>query len=85
MNPKLKSIFDSLIMCHSVTQAEFNSDKPNMANIENALNLQALTLLELKDELNGSYYMTDKEKEDYGSTAGEKTDDFNYIEFSKEK
>jgi hypothetical protein len=65
MNPKLKSIFDSLIRCHSVTQAEFNSDKPNMANIENALNLQGMTLLELKDELNGSYYMTEDEKQAY--------------------
>jgi hypothetical protein len=31
----------------------------------------------------GEYYLTDEQKADLGSTAGEQTDDFNYIEFSK--
>jgi hypothetical protein len=35
------------------------------------------------NDTQGEYYLTDEQKADLGSTAGEQTDDFNYIEFSK--
>jgi hypothetical protein len=35
------------------------------------------------NDTQGDYYLTDEQKADLGSTAGEQTDDFNYIEFSK--
>jgi hypothetical protein len=44
-----------------------------------ALKVARYDLVSLTAELQ----LTDQEKEDYGSTAGEQTDDFNYIEFSK--
>ena len=54
------------------------------ANVNNDLWLRD-KVQECINELEGEYYLTDAEKEDLGSTASEKTDDFNYIEFSKNK
>jgi hypothetical protein len=79
-----KTLLDKLVFLHVTLKNEVNSEKPDKDKIEASFDIQALTLLELKDELNGSYYMTDQQKEDYGSTAGESVHDGNFEEFKKE-
>jgi hypothetical protein len=83
MKAELKSLFDKLVFLHANLKQEVNSETPDKDKIEATFDIQAETLLKLKEELNGSYYMTDQEKEDYGSTAGEQTDDLGFQEFSK--
>jgi hypothetical protein len=65
MKAELKSMLDKLVFLHVTLKNEVNSEKPDKDKIEATFDIQALTLLELKDELNGSYYMTDDEKQSY--------------------
>ena len=82
-----KALLDKLVFLHVTLKKEVNSEMRDKDKIEATFDIQAETLLELKDELNGSYYMTDQEKEDCGSTAGEDGGDEAYnawsVEFNK--
>ena len=65
MKTELKSMLDKLILAHTLIKMEHESETPNKTTRGRPLELQSLTLIDLKDELNGSYYMTDDEKQAY--------------------
>jgi hypothetical protein len=65
MKTTTKALLDKLILAHTLIKMEYESETPNKTSIGRALELQSLTLIDLKEELNGSYYMTDDEKQAY--------------------
>jgi len=70
-------IYRELSDINDAVKGEQISESEYLAVVKNATK-------NLAEKYNGSYYMTDQEKEDYGSTAGESVHDGNFEEFKKE-
>jgi len=87
-----------VIHAEAVKRAEFDKlmrydnvivQQENKRHIDNICKLRKMVkkalgnMATVTNDKQGDYYLTDEQKADLGSTAGEQTDDFNYIEFSK--
>jgi hypothetical protein len=76
--------FDKLMRYDNViVQQENKRHVANICKLRNMLKKVLDNVSTVTNNTQGDYYLTDEQKADLGSTAGEQTDDLGFQEFSK--
>jgi hypothetical protein len=76
--------FDKLMRYDNViVQQENKRHIDNICKLRNMIKKALDNMATVTNDTQGDYYLTDEQKADLGSTAGEQTDDLGFQEFSK--